>query len=414
MIRIEIVTIGGEILSGRTRDTNFAFLARGLSQLGLVCRWHTSVPDDRDALIETFEVALGRADVVITTGGLGATPDDITRKALATVLKRQLVLREDVMTVIEERFARMGRTPPPNMQAQALVPLGAELIENPIGIAPGLKFETADRRFLYALPGVPYEMEAIAARFVLPQIAALEPEARVSERTLRTIGVPENKLAETVAPMVPPDISVAYLPHLGTVDLRFSIAGRPTEAKDLLDRVIEPIRARLADAVYAEGTTELEEVLGRELVARKLSIATAESLTGGRVGGRIVRAPGASQYFLGGLVAYSNRAKVVLLGVPEAWIRERGAVSESVARAMAHGARERFGSDVAIATSGVAGPTGGSAEKPVGLVWFGVEGPAGEAAVQRRLPGDREQVIERTMLIALDLARRSVCGLPIR
>jgi nicotinamide-nucleotide amidase len=413
MIRIEIITIGGEILSGRTRDTNFAFLARGLSSHGLECRWHTSVPDDRDALTDALDTSLARADVVITTGGLGATPDDITRKALATVLKRQLVLREDVLQAIEDRFARMGRTPPPNMQAQALVPLGAELIENPVGIAPGLRFSIGEGRFLYALPGVPYEMEAIAARFVLPQIAALYPESKIVERTLRTIGIPENKLAEIIVPMIPAEVGVAYLPHLGTVDLRFSLAGRPVEAKGYLDRIVAPIQARLKDAVYADGAADLEEVLGRELSGRARSIAVAESLTGGRIASRIARVAGASRYFMGGIVAYSNAAKVSILGVPDGWIREHGAVSEPVARAMAHGARDRFETDVAIATTGVAGPTGGSAEKPVGLVWFGVSSAMGTIAIKRQLPGDREQVIERTVLIALDIARRVVTGLPI-
>jgi nicotinamide-nucleotide amidase len=413
MIRIEIVTIGGEILSGRTSDTNFAFLARGLAAHGLACRWHTSVPDDRDALIESLEAALARADVVITTGGLGATPDDITRKSLATVLKRQLVLREDVLHAIEERFARMGRTVPANMQAQALIPLGAELIPNPVGVAPGLKIVAGDNHILFALPGVPYEMEAIAARSVLPMIASLDPETRLAERTLRTAGVSEMRLAEIVAPMVPREVGVAYLPHLGTVDLRFSLAGRPAEAQDALDRIVAPIRERIADAIYAEGTTDLQGALGNELVSRGWTMATAESLTGGRVGGRIVSVSGSSRYYLGGIVAYGNRAKVTLLGVPEAWIREHGAVSEPVARAMAHGARERLGAHVAISTTGVAGPTGGTEEKPVGLVWFGVETPTGSAAIRRQLPGDREQVIERTVLIACDLARRAICGFRI-
>lgn len=413
MIRIEIVTIGGEILSGRTRDTNFTFLARGLGSHGLACRWHTSVPDDRDTLIEALKTALERADVVITTGGLGATPDDITRKALATVLKKQLVLREDVMQAIEDRFARMGRTPPANMQAQALVPLGAELLPNPVGIAPGLRIVVEGGRLIIALPGVPQEMEAIAAQSVLPMVSALDPETRLVERVLRTAGVSEMKLAEIVAPAVPRGVDVAYLPRLGIVDLRFSLAGRPANAQAALDRAVEPIRARLGDVIYAEGTTEIEEALGEGLLSRGWSIATAESLTGGRLGGKIVSVPGSSRYFLGGIVAYGNRAKISLLGVPEAWLREYGAVSEPVARAMAHGARERFGAHVAVSTTGIAGPTGATAEKPVGLVWFGVETPTGAATVRRQLPGGRDQVIERSVLIACDLARRAACGLPI-
>lgn len=410
MIWIEILTIGGEILSGRTADTNFAFLARGLLAHGLVCRWHTTVPDEREPLAEALEAALSRADVVITTGGLGATPDDITRKLLATVLKRQLILREDLLSVIIERYERLGRKAPANLQAQALVPFGADLIENQIGLAPGLRLRTPDNRVLYALPGVPPEMERMAEQFVLPEIASLAPPVRQHERVIRTAGIPETILAEMIAPLIPPEVRVAYLPHLGTLELRFSVEGDERTARPVLESVVAMLRSRIGPAIYAEGEIALEEVLGSALLARGWKIAVAESLTGGAIGARVVRVAGASRYYLGAIVAYDNAAKTNFLGVPEGWIRDHGTVSAQVAEAMANGVCEKFGADVGVSTTGVAGPGGGTPEKPVGLVYVGLAWPGARTSVRRQMPGDRSMVIERSVNTALDLARRVAAG----
>jgi nicotinamide-nucleotide amidase len=413
MIWVEVITIGGEILSGRTRDTNFAFLARGLVGHGLACQWHTTVPDDRDALTEALVGALTRADVVITTGGLGATPDDITRKVIAAVLKRQLILREDVVRALEARFARLNRPAPPNLQAQALVPLGADLIENTLGSAPGLRLRTEEGRFLYCLPGVPFEMERMAAQFVLPEIASFAPAARRHTRVVRTIGIGETVLAQMLDPLIPREITVAYLPRLGAVDLYFAAEAEARSAEAVLDRVVKAAREKIGTLVYAEGTEEIEELVGRECALRGWKLAIAESLTGGALAAQIVNVPGASRYFAGGIIAYANEAKTTLLGVPENWLREHGAVSEAVARSMAHGVRSRFGADVGISTTGIAGPDGGSVEKPVGLVYMGVDWPGGHAVIRRIFPSGREQVIGRAVLAALDLARRAILGMPI-
>lgn len=413
MIWVELITIGGEILSGRTQDTNFSFLARGLAAHGLACQWHTTVPDDRDALSEALVGALTRADVVITTGGLGATPDDITRKVVASVLKRQLVLREDVTRALETRFAKLNRPTPPNLQAQALVPLGADLIENTLGSAPGLRLRTEDNRLIYCLPGVPFEMERMAAQFVLPEIASLAPAARRHTRILRTIGIGETVLAQMLDPMIPREVSVAYLPRLGAVDLYFAAEAEARSAESVLDRVVMGAREKIGPAVYAEGNEEIEELVGRECALRGWKIAIAESLTGGAIASQIVSVPGASRYFAGGIIAYANDAKQTLLGVPENWLREHGAVSDVVARSMAHGVRSRFAADVGISSTGIAGPDGGSAEKPVGLVYIGVDWPGGHSVIRRVFPAGREQVIGRTVLAALDLARRAILGLPI-
>jgi nicotinamide-nucleotide amidase len=413
MIGIEVVTIGGEILNGRTPDTNFLFLARGLASLGLPCRWHTTVPDDRETLSAALETALGRAHVIVTTGGLGPTSDDITRKILASVLKRQLILREDLLAALAERYRRLGRNPPATMQSQALIPFGADLIDNALGSAPGLRLRVDQDRVLYALPGVPHEMERMAERFVLPDIAGIAPSRRVRERILRTVGVSETRLAELVAPVTPREVGIAYLPHLGKVDLRFTAEGRVEEADALLEETVGRSRGALGSCVYAEGTEELEETVGRLLLGRGWLLAVSESLTGGAVGSRLVAVPGASRYFLGDVVAYDNAAKISILGVPAAWIRDHGAVSAPVAEAMAHGARERFGADVAVSTTGIAGPDGGTPEKPAGLVFVGIAWPGGRVAVRHQFAGERGQVIERSVTTALDLVRRAAAGHPI-
>jgi nicotinamide-nucleotide amidase len=413
VIGIEILTIGTEIVGGTIPDTNFLFLARGLAARGLRCRWHTAVPDDRETLAAALQTALGRATVIVTSGGLGPTPDDITRKVVATVLKRQLVLREDVVQLLQDRFARTGRAAPPNIQAQALVPFGCDLIENELGSAPGLRLQTEEGRILYALPGVPHELERMAERIVLPEISSLIAGTRIAERNLRTVGVPESVLSERLAGLAPPGGAIAFLPHLGHVDVRLSVEGQ-THANDaILDRLTAEATERIGDAVYGKGSEELEEVVGGALMERGWHIAVAESLTGGALGARIVRVPGASRYYLGDVVAYDNGAKTSILGVPEAWIRDHGAVSGPVAEAMAHGVRERFAADVGVSTTGIAGPDGGSEDKPVGLVYFGICWPGGRISVRRQLLGERSQVIARSVTTALDLVRRVAGGLTV-
>lgn len=413
MIWVEIVTIGGEILKARTEDTNFAFLARGLRSRGIPLRWHTTVADERESLTAAIEGAIARADVVIATGGLGNTPDDVTRKILATVLKRNLILREDLLETLAAKYRAMGRTPPVNLQAQALIPFGSDLIDNEVGMAPGLRLRSADGKMVYALPGVPFEMERMAERFVLPEVAKLAGNAQSMERVLRTAGVGETVLADLLSREIPPEVQVAYLPHVGTVELRFGMEGDPRDVAPFLDRVVAVAKARLGPCVYAEGERTLEEIAGAALLSRGWKLGIAESLSGGGIGARVVSVPGSSRYFLGDIVAYANDVKIGLLSVPEGWIRDHGAVSAPVAEAMASGVRDRLGADVGIATTGIAGPDGGTTEKPVGLAYVGMVWPGGMVTVRRQFPGGRAQVIERTANLALDLVRRAALGLPV-
>lgn len=413
-MKIEILTVGGEILSGRTPDTNFQFLARALNRLGVPPTWHTTVPDHRDLLVAALRAAMARADGIVMTGGLGGTPDDITRRVLAHVLRRRLILREEIRVEVERIYRLRGRTPPPTAEGMALVPQGAELIPNTVGLAPGLLLPFADERWLVALPGVPEEMRAMVERFVLPFLERRLGGARGFETVLRTAGVPETVLAEQLGTGHPPGTEIAYLPNVSGVDLR--LVRRPDSvltAEDF-EAWVREIRERLEPAVYAVGEVTLEQRVGELAGELGLRLAAAESITGGGVGAAIARVPGASAYFLGTVCAYDNEAKIRMLGVPRALLAEHGAVSAATAESMARGARRLFGADLAVATTGIAGPTGGSEEKPIGLVWFAVSGPEGETSVRRFLPGrSRELVTGRSVATALYLLYRRLEGIPV-
>lgn len=409
---IEILTIGGEILTGRTPDSNFGFLARSLAHIGAVPTWHTTVPDSREVLGDALRLAIERADGVITTGGLGATPDDLTRRVLSQVLGRKLVLDESVWEAIRNRYREAGRPPPTSGQMLALVPQGAEVLPNPVGLAPGLLL-AGERGWICALPGVPSEMRALAERFLLPFVERRQGGVRGSEIVLRTAGVPETVLAERLGTRHPGDLEIAYLPGGSGVDLRL-IRGAGSAISDREFRAwASAIRERLGEAVYGEEQSSLEGVVGELLVERRLRLAVAESLTGGAVGAALTRVPGSSRYFLGGIAAYDDDVKRRVLRVSGALLRSGGAVSGAVAESMAAGARRLLGAEIGVSTTGIAGPTGGTAEKPVGLVYLGLSTPAGEAHLRRRFPGPRESVTRRTVAASLLLLYRHLRGLPI-
>lgn len=386
-MKIEILTIGGEILTGRTDDTNFRFLARRLTELGAPPLWHTTVPDVRELLTEALAAAIGRADTVIMTGGLGGTPDDITRRVLSQVLRRRLILREETLREVEELYRRRGRSAPPAAQAMALIPQGAQLIPNPVGLAPGLMLSTDAGQLIVALPGVPEEMCAQMEQFVLPLL-----EQRLSgvggwEQVLRIGGVAESVLAVWIGSDHPPGMDVAYLPNRLGVDLRLvRRAGAPV-ARPEYDTWVSGIRRMLGARVFGTDDISLEEAIGQLLVHRGLKVSVAESVTGGGVGAALTRVSGSSRYFLGGVVAYDNGVKHDLLGVSRGVLMSHGAVSGQTAEAMALGVRRRIGAHVAVSTTGIAGPTGGTSDKPVGLLYIGVSTPQGEAHVRRLVSG---------------------------
>lgn len=413
-MQIEIVTIGNEVLSGRTVDTNFAWLARELEAVHVQVGWHATVGDSADRIAEGLGRALERADAVVMTGGLGPTPDDITRKVVATVLSRPLQLDEPTLLAIRERAKRLGRRLPTSVETMALLPSGAEPWPNPVGAAPGILIEHRGKPVIL-LPGVPQEMEALAAQFVVPYLKKRSGRA-VEAFTLRTFGPPESALHEKIGalPSNWPGASLAYLPSWFGVDLRVTVSGaNPAEVHDTAERAFRDLDALVRPVVYAEGGRMMEEVVGEALEKRKWRIAVAESCTGGLVSKRLTDVPGSSRWVERGFVTYANEAKVQLLGVSADDLSAHGAVSAPVAEQMARGARERAGVEVGAGVTGIAGPDGGSDEKPVGTVFIAVSSPLGDAVRVFRMLGTRSIVRERAAQTALDMVRRHVSGLPL-
>ena len=413
-MQVEIITIGNEVLSGRTVDTNSAFLARALEAASVQVGWHATVGDQAGPIAEALRLALGRADAVIMTGGLGPTPDDLTRRAVATVLRRPLQLDESVLAGIRERARRSRRKVPASIESQALLPRGAEVWPNPVGTAPGLLIEVRDKPVIL-LPGVPAEMEALATGYAVPYLR--RRTGRIVETfTLRTSGVWESMLHEWIGALLQgwPGASLAYLPSYFGVDLRVTVSGTDEAAvHDATARAYEELTRRVAPVIYAEGATTIEEVVGELLVARGWRIAVAESCTGGLLAKRLTDVPGASRYVERGFVTYSNPSKVELLGVSAADLDAHGAVSAPIAEQMARGARERAGAEVGVGITGIAGPDGGSEQKPVGTVFIALSTPEGEAVRDYRIVSTRAAVRERAVQQALDLVRRRLQGMAL-
>ena len=415
-MRCEIIGVGTELLLGQIVNTNAAWIGQRLADVGWDCLRHTVVGDNEQRIADAIREALGRADAVILTGGLGPTQDDVTREALAAVAGVRLVRKPELETWLRERFARMSiqRMAEMNLR-QADVPEGARTIDNPRGTAPGLIMEL-DGKPAYAVPGVPREMEGMLEQVVLPDLAAKAGEGRaIVSRVLRTVGVGESRLAERLTPLWEQagagQVTMAYLASPGEVRVRLTAVGPAREAAlEEIAPVEARIREELGDIVYGTDDDSLETVVGRLLRERGLTLATAESLTGGLLGGRITGIAGSSDYYLGGVVAYATDAKASLLGVDPALLEAEGLVSEPVAAAMAAGARKVFGADLGLATTGVAGPTEQSGRR-VGTLCIGAADATGTATRTFTAPGDRTQVRLWTCAVALDLARRRLEGL---
>jgi nicotinamide-nucleotide amidase len=373
MVELEIVTIGTELLLGLTLDTNAAEIARALADCGIRVTRRASIPDRADDIRDAVSEALKRTGAVLTTGGLGPTRDDITKKVVAGLFAAPLEFRPEIWATLLERFARLERTPAESNRSQAEVPRGATVLPNRWGTAPGLWLEGSPGLAIM-LPGVPLEMRRLLEHEVVPRLAGRGSGRVIRSLVVRTTGVPESSLAESLK-QIEEDIApltLAYLPGLEGVDLRLSAWGLdPGEADRRLRAGADLLRARAAEAVYGEGDSDLAALVLDRARSVGWRIALAESCTGGLVGARLTEIPGSSDVFIGGVIAYANGPKAELLGVPEAVLAEHGAVSEPVARAMAVGAAQRFGADAAVSVTGVAGPGGGTPSKPVGTVWFG-------------------------------------------
>lgn len=402
----EVIGIGDEILLGAIANTNARWISERLAAVGVDVRWHQAVGDDVERIAEAFRLAVSRSEVVVATGGLGPTGDDVTREGLAAGLGLSLERRAEIEVWLRERFAGMRREMPPSNLRQADVPEGARWITPERGTAPGLILEHEGVR-VYAVPGVPAEMEEMMEGEVLPALAALAGGTIVT-RTLRVSGMAEAAIGEALHDLYASleNPRMAFLASEGEVRVRLT-ASAPSEeeAEALIAPPAAEVRARLGRAIYGEGEERLEGVIGERLRERGLWLSCAESLTGGALASRIVSVRDASKHFSGGVVAYSPDAKRDLLGVPQALIDEHGTVSEACGLAMARGARERFGSDVALATTGVAGPDALEG-KPLGTVWVALVAEGVERARTFVAPGDRDQVRRWAVQSALELLRR--------
>lgn len=400
----ELITIGTELVLGFTLDTNGAFAGERLAEAGLRLARRTSVRDDPAEIRAAVSEALARGRFVITTGGLGPTRDDITKKVVADLFDAPLEFREPVWEALVARFAALGRRISPTNRTQAEVPRGAELLTNRRGTAPGLWLAGPPGEVIM-LPGVPFEFRTMLVEEVIPRLAERRGGGQaIISRLFRTAGVPESVVGERVGPLEAElaPLSVAYLPGYEGVDLRLTAWGLPPDqASELLDRAGERLARVFPGHLYGTGDDDLAAVLLAELRRRRLTLAVAESCTGGLVGGRITSVPGASDVFVGGVIAYANPVKEALLGVPAELIAEHGAVSEPVVRAMAEGAARRTGASTALAVTGIAGPSGGTPEKPVGTVWFGFSVQGRLDAVRAGIPGARPDIQARSAQAAL-------------
>lgn len=404
-MRAEIITIGNEILYGHTVDTNSAHIGRRLAEIGVELEWITSVGDNPERIRHAFRRASERSDAVIITGGLGPTHDDVTIDVFSTFCGRELVLNEEILERIRERFRRRGMEMPESNRSQAMMVKGASIIENRQGTAPGTHLEQNGVHF-FLLPGVPREMVGMMAEYVLPVLAERTAGRTIRHLTLRTTGVSESALYDRLSDIEELD-ALAFLPGLSGVDMRITVREESEEAAlRRIEAIAATIHARVGDQIYTTGDDTLEEIIGRELRQRRWKIAVAESCTGGLIGGRLTNVSGSSEYFDRSLVTYSNESKMELLGVPGAIIEQYGAVSEQTARAMAEGVREHSGVEVGLSVTGIAGPSGGTPEKPVGLVYIGLSTPAETTVRESRFTGDRSTNRARTAQAALEMVRR--------
>jgi nicotinamide-nucleotide amidase len=408
MLTAEIIAIGSELLTPDRADTNSLWLTDQLNQIGIEVKLKTIVGDDDARLEEAIKDALRRSRVVITTGGLGPTEDDITRKIAARAMSRRLQLDEKVLEHIRAMFMRWGRAMPEINARQAMIIEGAEVLDNPNGSAPGMYVEH-EGRSVVLLPGPPREMKPMFESHVKPRLAQKAGDVRVVRRMLRVSGLGESAVDEKIAPVyrqyTNPQTTILF--NRSEIEIHLTAQGKTEqEAELLLDGLAGQIEERLGDAIFAFRGERMEEVVGLRLAVNGFTLATAESCTGGLIAERITEVPGSSVYFKEGVVTYSNEAKVRLLGVPYDLIAEYGAVSAPVAEAMAEGVRLRADADFGIAVTGIAGPGGGSEDKPVGLVFIALSDDAHTEHRKLLLPGDRQLIRWRASQAALDLLRR--------
>lgn len=409
----EIITIGDELLIGQIINTNQAYIAEQLNTAGIDCTRMTTVGDSESVVIDAFTAAFNRADIVCVTGGLGPTHDDITKKMVCEFFNTELVMHEETLEHIKALAQRRNIAMIQSNIDQALVPKDSTVIPNTVGTAPGMMFER-NGKYFFVMPGVPFEMKEMIDRWIIPFLQSKNDGSVVRHRTLKTTGIGESMLAKEigdVAPIIGTDgtTTLAFLPNQMGTKLRITVKDNTAEsAERKLSHAEKLLRTKAEKYIYSDDEKDLEDVIGVLLRERKLTLAVAESCTGGLISHRITNVPGSSEYFLGGYIVYHNGMKTETLGVPDRLIAEHGAVSKEVAEAMAHGARMTAQSSIALSATGIAGPSGGTPEKPVGLVWIGYSDEQSTLAVKFNFGDNRVRFKDRASQAALELLRRKL------
>jgi len=407
-MKAEIIAVGSELLTPYRLDTNSLFLTQELNGLGIRVTRKVVVGDDRELLREAFREALERVELIVASGGLGPTADDLTRETVAELLGRRLLRDEAILHGIEERFKRFGRTMPEVNTRQAMVPEGAIVLANARGTAPGLWLET-DGRIVLLLPGPPPELESMFRNEVHPRLAKRAPGLRLLTRDIRISGMPESEVEQRVAPIYTQygQVETTILASPGEIQLHPRIWTKDAAASEkILDELTERIVMALGENIFTTRGESLEEVVAGNLIFNRATIAVAESCTGGLLAERLTDVPGSSAYFRGGVVSYSNDLKAAWLDVPAELIEAKGAVSSEVALAMAEGVRRSSGASLGLSITGIAGPGGGTPSKPVGTVHIGLADETGARERALRFPGDRDRIRHQASQAALDMVRR--------
>lgn len=409
-MQAEIITIGDELLIGQTIDTNSAWIGSKLAQMGIEVFQITSITDTASHITNALEEAVSRSNLIFITGGLGPTKDDITKKTLCEYFDSELKLNEEVLESIRHFFASFGKTMLPSNIDQAMLPTKAKIIRNWQGTASGMWFEKEGKVFV-SMPGVPYEMKAMMEESVLPMVGHFFDITPRVHKTVMTQGIGESNLAECIEPwetqLRSEGYGLAYLPSPGLVKLRITGYGENSaEVSDRVYRKVKELQPLIEKFIFGYDGQLIEEAVGELLKKKKATVSTAESCTAGYVSSRITGVPGSSQYFMGSIVAYSYESKTSQLGVNPDDLIEYGAVSDRVVEQMAQGVRTRIGTDYSIATSGIAGPSGGTPEKPVGTVWIAVAGPNGVVSKRFQFGNDRGRNIQKTAVTALNMLRK--------
>ncbi|ALI98245.1 competence/damage-inducible protein A [Rufibacter tibetensis] len=410
-ISAEIMTIGDELLYGQVIDTNSAWLGQELGKIGIRVKQITSISDNPDAITEALNQAISRADVILITGGLGPTKDDLTKHTLTRYFNTELQLHQPSLDDVEEIFRKYNRPMLEVNRQQAFLPASCTPIRNVLGTASGMLFYEQET-VIVSMPGVPFEMKRMVTDTVIPYLKQHFALPKIIHKVVQTVGIGESFLAEKIADWednLPPNLKLAYLPFLAGVRLR--LTGFSQEGLDLetqLQEQVDKLSALLPDNIFAYGEVSLEEAIGQMLKDQNLSIATAESCTGGLVAHKLTSVPGSSAYFMGSVVAYSNEVKKAQLGVPAQTLETHGAVSEETVKAMAQGVRQLLKTDIGISTSGIAGPDGGTPEKPVGTIWIAYADA--HQTIARKINYNKTRLlnIEYTALQVLDLIRQSL------